>query len=209
MARIDPDSRVMQAVSLAADVVIINVLLIVCSLPLVTAGAATTAAHGALLEAVREEDSGKPVRSFFGHFRRTWRVGGLGGLLVIGLGLLLAWEYWALGRMDGGAAFLAQAAVVAGAILVTLWSVWFFPLATRGEGFVATAKLAALLGVGKLPRSVLGVAILAAPGVVLLANPGVWPVWLAGMAIIGFALVIYLVDLLVFGVLDQLPDPEG
>ena len=110
--------------------------------------------------------------------------------------------------MDGGAALVAQAGVLAGAILVTLWAVWFFPLASRGEGFARTAKLAALLALGKLPRSLLASVWLLIPAVLIILNPGGWVLWLAVMAIIGVALMLYLVDLVVVETIDSLP-PRG
>lgn len=200
----DPNSRTWQAFGLATDVVIINALTIVCSLPVVTAGAALSAAHGTLLEMVREEGS-KPVRTYFSYVARTWKTASTGWLLVLAVAALLAWEYWALGRMDGGLAFVAQAGVLAGAIVVALWVVWFFPLASRGEGFRRTAKLAALLGIGKLPRTLLGLVWLAIPVVLIILNPGGWVLWLAAMAIIGVALMLYMVDLALVGTLDALP----
>ena len=193
----------MQALGLMADVVIVNLLIMVCSLPVVTAGAAIAAGHGTLLEMVREEGS-RTVATFFRHFRSSWRTATVGWLLLLAVGAVLVWEYWALGRWDGGAAFAAQAAVVAGLILVGLWAAWFFPLASRGERFWPTAKLSALLGVGKLPRSIAAMVIMALPAILLLLNPTGWALWLAVMVILGLALVIYLVDLVVVGVLDRL-----
>ena len=204
---VDPNSRTWLALGLAADVVVVNALTIVCSLPVVTAGAALSAAHGTLLEMVREEGA-KPARTYFSYFTRTWRTATFGWLLLLAVGSVLGWEYWALGRMDGGAALVAQAGVLAGAILVTLWAVWFFPLASRGEGFARTAKLAALLALGKLPRSLLASVWLLIPAVLIILNPGGWVLWLAVMAIIGVALMLYLVDLVVVETIDSLP-PRG
>ncbi|MDO5675916.1 MAG: DUF624 domain-containing protein [Propionibacteriaceae bacterium] len=190
----NPDSKVMQALLLAADVVIINVLLIFTALPVVTAGAALAAAHGTLLELINDEHDGV-VRTFFRYFRRSWKTATPGWLILLLGGAVLVWEYWALGRMDGGAAVVAQAAVVAGAFLLALWAVWFFPLASRGEAFKPTAKLAAALGIGKLPRSLLALVMLALPAIALLASPGAWAIWLAAMAVLGWALPLYLADL--------------
>ena len=74
---VDPNSRTWQALGLAADVVVVNALTIVCSLPVVTAGAALSAAHGTLLEMVREEGA-KPARTYFSYFTRTWRTATFG-----------------------------------------------------------------------------------------------------------------------------------
>ncbi|WP_157633359.1 hypothetical protein [Tessaracoccus flavus] len=46
------------------------------------------------------------------------------------------------------------------------------------------------------------------PAVLIILNPGGWVLWLAVMAIIGVALMLYLVDLVVVETIDSLP-PRG
>lgn len=145
----NPDSKVMQALALAADVVLVNVLLILTSLPVVTAGAALAASHATLLELINDEGSGV-VRTYLRHFRASWKAATLGWFIVLVAGLLLAWEFWALGRMDGWGALAAQTGVIVGVLLLAIWAVWFFPLAGKALPFRRAGKLAALLGVSTL-----------------------------------------------------------
>lgn len=198
----NPDSKVMQALALAADVVLVNVLLILTSLPVVTAGAVLAASHATLLELINDEGSGV-VRTYLRHFRASWKAATLGWFIVLGAGLLLAWEFWALGRMDGWGALAAQTGVIVGVLLLAIWAVWFFPLAGKALPFRRAGKLAALLGVGHLPRTALALVFLTIPALLLYLDPSIWAIWLAAMAILGFALPLYLVILVIRGPLSR------
>ena len=64
------DGKLAQVLGKAADLVILNVLWIVCSIPVVTAGAAATAFYTVALKMIKNEES-YVFRSFFRHLRRT------------------------------------------------------------------------------------------------------------------------------------------
>ena len=52
----DMDNPVMRTLSMLADIVILNLLTLFCSLPIITAGAAVTALNDACIRLVRMED---------------------------------------------------------------------------------------------------------------------------------------------------------
>ena len=52
----DMDNPVMRTLSMLADVIVLNLLTLLCSLPIVTAGAAITALNDACIRLVRLED---------------------------------------------------------------------------------------------------------------------------------------------------------
>ena len=54
------------------DVLILNVLWLVCSIPIVTIGASTTAMYYVTLKLARDED-GYTIRSFFKSFKENFR----------------------------------------------------------------------------------------------------------------------------------------
>ncbi len=66
------DSPIMRFLSHLADLVILSFLWLVCSLPLVTMGAATTALYAVLLKDVAGE-GGPVVRSFFRYFKENFK----------------------------------------------------------------------------------------------------------------------------------------
>ena len=68
----DMDNPVMQALSTAADLLVLNMLTLLCCLPVVTAGAALTALHDVVYKIVLHEET-YPYRMFFPAFRAILR----------------------------------------------------------------------------------------------------------------------------------------
>ena len=68
MKLFDLDSPVMRFLSKMADLMILNILTMICCLPLFTAGAAFTALHYVCLKMVRNEE-GYIAKSYFKAFK--------------------------------------------------------------------------------------------------------------------------------------------
>ena len=66
------DGKLAQVLGKAADLVILNVLWIVCSIPVVTAGAAATAFYTVALKMIKNEES-YVFRSFFQAFKENFK----------------------------------------------------------------------------------------------------------------------------------------
>ena len=87
------DSPLMQAISRATDYVILNFLCLVCSLPLVTAGAALSAKYYVGMKLLRGEEPAV-VKAYFTSLSRNLKQALLPGIVsVLGGGVLL-WDWW-------------------------------------------------------------------------------------------------------------------
>ena len=64
------DNKVLQVLAAIGDLMVLNLLWILCCLPVVTAGASTTALYYSLLKMVRKEET-YPARMFFRAFRQN------------------------------------------------------------------------------------------------------------------------------------------
>lgn len=150
----NPDNPVMRALSTLADLMILNLLTILCCLPVVTMGAALTALNAAVIKIVQGEDS-SPSKDFFRAFRSNFKKGALLGLIFL--------VFFAVAFAD----FLAAQSVVpilrpviaATALLALLLGQYAFALLARYENTLKnTLKNAFLLAVGYFPRT-LGMAL--------------------------------------------------
>ena len=74
------DGPVIRYLAKAGDMILLNVLWVLCSLPIVTFGAATAAAHYVALKFVRDEGT-SAASMFFRAFRRNLRQGCVLGLI--------------------------------------------------------------------------------------------------------------------------------
>lgn len=82
-----------------ADLVILNLLWLVCCIPVVTAGAATTAFAYELLKLARDEES-YVFTGFFRQFKENFRQSTIVWLVYLLIGMVVYFDIRALGMMD-------------------------------------------------------------------------------------------------------------
>ena len=158
----DLDNPVMRFLSRVGDMLILNLLFIVCSLPVFTVGAALSALNYVCLK-MKDGEEGYIWKSFFRSFKENFKQGTGMGLIMLALGLVLAAEYRMLGQMEGGQASAMRALIFMAAVLWYMILVWAFALQSRFYNPVrATFRNAILLTFGKAPRSIAMTLILAA-----------------------------------------------
>lgn len=87
------DGPLWRFLSLLGDMVILHILWLVCSIPLITIGPATVAAHWVAMKIVRDEGRGV-FREFFKSFRANFRQGIILGLIFFLLGSFLALDFY-------------------------------------------------------------------------------------------------------------------
>lgn len=160
----DPQNRFWSAIGKFADVLLLSVLWLLCSLPVFTVGAATAALYDAAARCVRGGENG-PYERFFRTFRREFAVSAVvtvvWGVLLAALGALLG-LLW--GAAKGGA---VTASAVACSLLFLLIPVgaacWMFPLLSRFTFRPVGLMLAGLrFALGYLPHTAAIVAVTAA-----------------------------------------------
>ena len=152
----DMDNPLMQILAVAADLLVLNLLTILCSLPILTAGAALAALCDQTALRVRGEDPGL-LKSYFRSFAAYWKKGTLLWLLLLAAAGLLYFDYLAALVY----APLLRYPVAAIAVLVMATAKYAFPLLTRFDGRLFPGiKNAAVMMVAYFPRT-LGMVVFA------------------------------------------------
>ena len=77
-----PDSPVMNFLSILADLIILNLLFIICSLPIVTFGAAYSAKYYVAMKIMRGEDTGTII-PFFKAFGRNFKQATVSWMIML------------------------------------------------------------------------------------------------------------------------------
>ncbi|MCD7724068.1 MAG: DUF624 domain-containing protein [Clostridiales bacterium] len=164
MGRIfDMDSPFMRVLNRVGDLLILNILMIICCIPVFTIGAAYTAMHYVLLKMIRGEE-GYLVRGFFKSFRRNFKQATILWLLMlvviaVYVGDILIFNY-------SGISFpkALVIAVVAVAVFFAMIATYIFPLLARFDNSVKnTIKNAVIIAFANLPKTLAMVAIYALP----------------------------------------------
>ena len=147
----DSDKPVMRALSTMADLLVLNLLTIVCSLPIVTAGAALTALNDACIRLVRMED-GELARDYFRAFKANFKKATLLWLMLLVAAILLYFDY--LAALTYAPMF--RVGIFAISLVLLVIAFYAFALLARYENTLwRTLQNAASLAVGFFPRTLL------------------------------------------------------
>lgn len=167
----DLDSPIMRFLSRVADMVILNLLVMVCCIPIITVGAAFTAMHYVLLKIVRDEE-GYLIKGFFKSFVQNFKQATLIWLLMLVVVIVFVGDWFIFSY--SGVAFPKALiiGVIAISIVVLMVAMYVFPLLARFDNTIKhTIHNAALLAFANLPRTILMLIFYALPFVIAYFSP--------------------------------------
>lgn len=177
----DPDTPIMRFLTQAAELAWLNILWVLCSLPVVTAGASTAALCTTVRNMVYEKGQWNAA-TFFRAFRENFRRATVLWLILLAALALIVADVYFLVRLFPEQFFWLLLPGLGSALWLTVY-VWVFPLtATFDNSLWNTLKNAFLLGIGYLPRTLLMTAIHLLPAILCAISPttfyGISILWL-------------------------------
>ena len=148
------------ALNLAGDLVILNLLLLISCIPIVTIGAAMSAGYAGLFRTLQKKETGLLLKRYVADLRASFRQATAGWLLQLFAFFLLAGDIWfAVVYSEPNNVFFLVFALVVGAGLL-LASLWFYPLTARFQNsFTTQLKNAFLMAFAQLPRTIFALLI--------------------------------------------------
>lgn len=207
------DAPFMRTLAAAGDLMIANLLFLICAFPIVTAGPALSAVYS-VMHGLLEHNCDSVAKSFFIAFRKNFRVSLVAGCISIFCLCVMAADLW----------FLIET-TIPDLLTIIFFGIWIcifiilisvlsylFPLISRYENsLIQHIRNAALLSISQLFRTVVIILLNTFPVVLLLFLPPVFlyltPFWI----LIGFA-GIFRLDILVlkpiFNQLDELSQAQ-
>lgn len=179
----NPDSPIMSFLSDALDFIVLNLIAVVCALPVVTAGASFSALAGAMTAYTLEKT---PLRAkdFFVRFRAVFLRATVSWVILLALAALFYMNLQIAENMPSTLRLVTLSGLLFFALCLSLASVMLFPMLsfTEEKRLPTLWKNAFLLGIAKLPRALPMAVIQAIPLILLLLSPGLFiiaiPVWL-------------------------------
>lgn len=186
------DSPLMRFLTKIADLMVLNILFCVTSIPLITIGASWTALYSVTLKMVRDEE-GSVSRSYFRSFRQNFRQATLLWLGVLVVLALLVLDIRVLnGMAEGTAPGLLRVGVEILALLGIMVLQYLFPSLARFEASLAdTLKNACMMALAHLPKTALMTAAVVGAVWITLINNTTIAVGLMVWPLIGFALMAF------------------
>ncbi len=165
----NPENKAWNFIAKIADVFCISILWVACSLPVVTAGAATAALYRFSLHLVNDTED-MVFRGFFKAFKASFKKATLVWLIQAAVGLFLgydcflAWHYYT--ASGGMGAMLVLAVICCAALIFIMMSLYLYPLlVTFDFGIKKLFRDSMILSLGNLWHTVTILLIWAAAAV--------------------------------------------
>lgn len=166
------------------DMLVLTVLWVVCSLPIVTIGASTTALYYVALKLASDQD-GYTVSSFFSTFRKNLKQSTIVWLIMLLLGIFLAGDLWWYYQIEGSIGTMMFFMFAILTLIYLMVAVYVFPLLARCEtGIRNLFMMAFVMSFKNLGWTLLIITIMAcimALGIFVMA-----PILIVGMGFIAY-----------------------
>ena len=161
---LDIDGRLYGVLSLIADVVIVNLLVVASLIPVVTGGAGVSAALYLFRRRI-DGDSVALLETFVAQVRKNFAVTWSAWLVFLAATALTFYEFAVLGQVDNTPVTLAlRALLIVAYLMVSAFVLWYFVLAGGGPETVRwLAKSCVLLSLAYLPRTGLAMLVVVVP----------------------------------------------
>ena len=164
----DMDSPLMQGLGKMADLLWLNVLTLICCIPIVTIGASFTAMNYMALKMARNEEC-YITRGFFKSFRENLKQATLIWLLLLLVFLILAGDFLIIGSSGLEFNMIFRAVLMAVSFLVLCTFMFVFPVLAKFENTVLrTIKNAFLMSIMQFPKTILIIILYAIPPLVFI-----------------------------------------
>ena len=158
------DNVIIRALTKICDMVCLNVLWLICCIPIITIGASTTALYTIMLKMVKNEE-GYIFRSFFKAFKENFKQSTIIWIILLALGIICCLDYRLAGMMPETAGFVMRSFFLLIAFFYSRALRYAFALTARYvNGIKATFRNALILTIAKLPYTLLMVVVTVGSG---------------------------------------------
>ena len=162
------DNKFFTVMGRVADLIMLNVVFLICCLPIVTIGASLTALHYVTLKMARNEES-YIIRSFFKSFRQNFRQATVIHLIMLAVGIILYLDLNIASGMDGSISRVLYILLIAFGFLYLMIFLYIYPVLAKFYNSIRnTFRNSFLMAVRHLPYTILMAVITLAPASVFL-----------------------------------------
>ncbi len=199
------DNKIFSFISRVTNMIILNVLTIVCCIPIITIGPAVTALYYMTLKMVRGEET-YIVRGYFHSFRQNLRQGIIINLIMLVIGAILAFDTYFMHKMDETGSFyhIMYYFTLGVDLIYAILFIYLYPVLAKFYNSIRnTFKNAGLMAIRHFPYTVVMILICALPLEVFLLIPSIWSWVILFFILIGFCLIAYLNSKILVGIFDK------
>ncbi len=186
------DSPIMRFLSKVCDLMILNVMCIICCLPIVTAGASITALYTITMKMVRGEES-YIFKGFLKAFKENFKQSTIIWLIMAVLGIVVFVDYQAASLLPENMSNIFRVLIGALIIFYLMILSYIFPYTARFENNIKNIfKNSLLIAILNLPWTILVIALPIALGFLTFLTTTTLVYGSMLWMLLGFAVVAYI-----------------
>ncbi len=184
----DFDGPLIQFLNKMADIMWLNILTLICCIPVFTIGASFTAMHYTALKMVRNEE-GYITRDFFRSFKQNFVQSTLIWLIMLVVGGFLAGDYYILNKTDIEVGNIVKTALWTIVLFASFTAIMVFPVQAKfSNSIMGTIKNAFVIGAIQFPKTILMIIMFFFPVIIYIISIRILPI----AFLFGFSLPAYL-----------------
>lgn len=187
------DNKFFTFMSRVADLIMLNIVFLICCIPIVTIGASVTAMHYVTLKMVRNEES-YIIKGFFKSFKENFKQSTIIWLIMLVAGILLALDFRIMQQTGKtGIMQIVTYALYMVLLVYTMTLTYIFPLLSKFENSIKnTFKNALFMSIRHLPWTLLLLIVSFAPMIATLSIGIVFVYGILVWIMVGFALTAFI-----------------
>ena len=165
------DNKFFTFMGKVADLFILNIICLICCIPVVTAGASITAMFYVTMKMVKNEES-YIIKSFFKSFRQNFKQATVINLIMIAVAVILYVDMNIVKQMGQPLSQIMNVIFLAFSVLYVMVFLYIYPVLAKFYNSTRNTFInAVLMSVRHLPYTVLMAAICACPAVLVSFAP--------------------------------------
>lgn len=182
------DSSIMRFLGRMADLMLLNVIALICCIPIVTIGAVLTAMHYVCLRMKRNVE-GHIVRNFLKSFRENFKQSTIIWLILLAMALFLGFDLYITSNITSTLGQILQVVITTAVVLTLFVYMWVFALQAKFVNSVSrTIKNALIISCVHFFRTIYMIILGLLPILLVMVSVRVVPVVL----LLGISLPVYL-----------------
>ena len=194
------DAPIWSFMGKVADLVVINLLVVVCSLPIFTIGAAWTALYYVVMRMVRKEE-GYIIKDFFRSFKENFKQATVIWLIFLAIIMIIVGDVYIYVMVPGQipGVIMTIVGILGCVVMGTL--IYVFPMLARYSNTIKnTIKNAFVLSIANIPFTLIFIALMISPVVLAVYVMELFPM----LMVVGISLPAYLIGLMLVRIFRKL-----
>lgn len=175
------------------DIIVVNILFIICSIPIFTMGASMSAMYYTLLKKQRTGETGGIIKLFFKGFKDNFKKSTIAWLLFLLIAFVFSLDFNLFGKGGPQENKLMYYTSVIFFILICFIAIYLFPVISAFENTLKNLILQSIYMAAKnFIFTIIIMILYTLPAYFLLASPQVFMVGIFILIVCGFGLIAYL-----------------